>query len=215
MLDRNIKAEPPPVYGLILAAGLSRRFPPNKLLMEMGGVPVLERVAEAVTASSAAATVAVTGHHADRIGTVLERFLCLPVFNPDYARGMGYSVARGVEFIGEKFAPPPAAGVLLCLGDEPLITTPLIDRVIAAYGLSAGSIVMPARRGRRGHPAVFPFGLISRSLDVVRERGAREVIRLHPEKVRELEVPERVVAADIDTPEDYRRVLSEFRKKNE
>ncbi len=202
----------PPVYGLIPAAGLSRRFPPHKLLMDLGGKTVLERVAGAVAASGVTAAVFVVGHRRERVEEVLRGFPGLIVFNPDYERGMGYSVARGVERIGSVFSPGDDAGVLLCPADESLITAALIDRVIAAYRESAGAVVIPVLAAgaggksgrRRGHPAVFPFGLLSRSLPAVRERGAREVIRTYPDRVREIEVA--AVGFDIDTPDDYRKV---------
>lgn len=221
-----------PVYGLLLAAGLSRRLPPNKLLLELSGKTFLARVAGAAVSSGLAATVAVLGHDSAKTGEVLKGFPCRTVFNPDYRRGMGYSVVCGVEYIRREFSPPPAAGVLLCLGDEPLITAALINRVIAAYRSTAGSIVIPVfspaekkenvaertakteragmrtgTRFHRGHPSVFPLGLISSALGPVRARGARELIRLHPERVREIEVPAAVAAGfDVDTPGDYLRI---------
>jgi len=192
----------------VLAAGLSRRFPPNKLLMPLGEKTVLGRVLEAVTDSRIASTVVVVGHDADRVRSLLKDYPCISVFNPDYQKGMGYSVARGVEYIGEKFRPLSASAVLLCLGDEPFLSSGLIDSVIAASDPREGKIVIPLYRGRRGHPAVFPFCLLKKSLDLIRKKGAREVIRLHPDKVKELEIDSEAVVSDIDTRQDYRRHLA-------
>ncbi|MEE9276320.1 MAG: NTP transferase domain-containing protein, partial [bacterium] len=46
-------ATPPHVSAILLAAGLSRRLGRNKLLLRVGGEPVVRRAAEALTGSRA------------------------------------------------------------------------------------------------------------------------------------------------------------------
>ncbi len=53
---------------IVLAAGLSRRMgPANKLLLDVGGVPLVRRSVEIVLAHPFAEVVVVTGHESSRV----------------------------------------------------------------------------------------------------------------------------------------------------
>jgi len=66
-----------------------------------------------------------------------------------------------------------------------------------------GSITVPRREGMRGNPVVFSEG-ITGSLNL----GCRKLIDDHPEEVYAYEPAHDRFFLDLDTPEDYARLLA-------
>ena len=131
---------PPPmtVGALILAAGRSSRMGnENKLLADMGGMPMVARVARAALVSRARPVAVVTGHGADNVRAALANLAVEFVHNPDYARGMSTSLKAGIEALRKT----GVAGALVLLGDMPRITATTIDSLVAAFEASGGRTV--------------------------------------------------------------------------
>lgn len=198
---------PRSVYAVVLAAGESRRCRPrNKLFLPWKGSTILEAVVSAVMASPAAGTAVVTGHQADRVAALLEKYPCPTVFNPDYRSGMGSSLVAGLDYWQSRNGLSPEAGFLIVLGDQPFISPGIIGRVIAAYRDSAAEIVVPVFRGRRGHPPIFHRSLAGEIREVAGRYGARELLRRHPDKILPVDVGTGDILEDIDTLRNYRRL---------
>ena len=191
------------VHAILLAAGESRRCPPNKLLLPWGDSTVIESAVDGLIASRAASVSVVLGHEAETLRARLAGRRCRILPNPDYRQGMGSSLARGVSALLEPGVLGPDDGIMICLGDEPFIPTALIDRLIGEFAASGAGIVLPVHAGRRGHPTVFHRRFALDLLAAARSGGAREVIRSHPGETREVETAAEEILLDIDTPEDY------------
>ncbi len=155
------KRERPPgprIGAVLLAAGQSRRMGgPNKLLAEIPGsspgtgVPMVARVAQRLLASHARPIIAVLGNRADEIDAVLGRLPVERVRNPDFAEGLSTSLKCGLAAL-----PGDLDGVLVCLGDMPLISGRHLDRLIAAFNpLEGRAIIVPTRHGKRGNPVLW------------------------------------------------------------
>ncbi len=187
--------------GILLAAGLSRRMGTQKLLLPFGGATVIEHIVDQLLASLLESVHVVAGRDADRIaGRLGERPVAL-VRNPDTGAEMLSSVRCGLRAL------PPCEGVLVALGDQPSITTELIDDLVAAFDASGKGIVMPTHKGRRGHPIVFSMDYRDEVLTRFDEVGLRGLPHAHPDDVLEVEVATSAVLADVDDPDDYRREL--------
>ena len=138
------RAEPEPEKGrriaaVILAAGRSTRMGgPNKLLAEIGGRPLVRIAAEEALASRARPVIVVTGHQRDKVEAALEGLDVRHVHNPDFAEGLSTSVKTGLAAV-----PEDVDGAIVCLGDMPQVTAPLIDKLIAR-------VRSRARRADRG-----------------------------------------------------------------
>ncbi len=114
------------------------------------------------------------------------------------------SVNAGVAALAE-----PAAGVLIALADQPLLSSADIDFLIDAFLVEPGAIIVPYCGGERGNPVVLPLRFreeLSRGgLNV----GCRQLIDRHPDKVRPIEAPNDHFVRDVDTPERYRALLAD------
>ena len=188
----------PRIGALLLAAGQSRRMAgPNKLLAEIEGVPMVARVAQRLLASRARPIVAVLGNRADEIDAALGRLPIERVRNPDFADGLSTSLRRGLAAL-----PEDLAGVVVCLGDMPLISGRHLDRLIAAFNpLEGRAIIVPTRRGKRGNPVLWARRFFPEMAQISGDVGARHLIGEHAELVAEIEMDDDAILVDIDTPE--------------
>lgn len=188
----------PHVAALILAAGQSRRMgPQNKLLVEIDGIPMVRRVAEAVLASTARPVLAVLGHQASRVQAALAGLDVAVVENPDYASGLSSSLRRGIQALPEE-----VDGVAVCLGDMPRVSPKEIDRLIAGFDPTAGrALCVPTYEGKRGNPVVIARRFFAEIQDIAGDVGARQLMGAYPDLTHEVAMPADGVLVDIDTPQ--------------
>jgi molybdenum cofactor cytidylyltransferase len=186
------------VAAIILAAGRSTRMGgPNKLLAELGGKTLVRIVAEQALASKAAEVIVVTGYQAEQVEKALQGLKVKFVRNPDFAGGLASSVKAGVAAV-----PDNADGAVVCLGDMPLISANLIDRLIEAFAPDRGNlIVVPVSDSRRGNPVLWSRRFFNELMTLDGDIGARHLIAKHSEAVAEVPVEGHGAFLDIDTPQ--------------
>jgi molybdenum cofactor cytidylyltransferase len=193
------------VAGLVLAAGASLRHPdPFKLLLPFGPETIVGSSVRAALAAGLDPLVVVLGHRAAEVQQAVDAEDALFVENPRYAEGVGTSLAAGVRRLVED---ETVEGLAILLADEPGVSPAVIGSVVEAWRRSAAALLRAVYRDRPGHPILVHrsvFGLLERAegdeglAGVLRKEG----LRFHPVHV-DLSAP-----VDIDTPEDYARVVS-------
>ncbi len=192
--------KPPPgprIAALLLAAGKSSRMGSNKMLEEIDGRPMVARTAQRLLSSHARPVIAVLGNMADEVDAALGKLPVERVLNADFADGLSTSVKCGIAAL-----PPDIDGVIICLGDMPLITGRDIDKLIAAFNpLEGRAIVVPVRRGKRGNPILWASRFLPEMASLSGDVGARHLITEHAELVTEVEMDSDGVLVDIDTPD--------------
>ena len=124
------------------------------------------------------------------------------VKNPYYKRGMSTSIRRGLQAID-----PSSQGILIALGDQPLIKTRTINALIHAFVQRRGTIVVPSFRGKQGHPVIFHRRYLKELLKLKGDVGGRSIIEKHPEEVWLVSIKSEGVTKDIDTWKDYHKEL--------
>lgn len=186
------------VAAIILAAGRSTRMGgPNKLLAELGGKTLVRIVTEQALASKASGVVVVTGHQAAQVEQALSGLNVRFVRNPDFAEGLASSVKSGIAAV-----PQNADGAVVCLGDMPLISADLIDRLIETFAPDRGSLIaVPVSDGRRGNPVLWSRRFFNELMTLDGDIGARHLIAKHSEAVAEVPVEGHGAFLDIDTPQ--------------
>ncbi len=192
------QAREPKIAALLLAAGSSRRMgKENKLLTNIDGTTMVARVAAQITASKAESTIVVTGHEADTVKTALEDMATSFVHNPDYLSGLSTSLKTGLKAL-----PDNIDGVIVCLGDMPLLKAEHIDQLIQAFDPIEGrSICVPIHGRKRGNPVLWGRQYIAEILAVTGDIGARHLLEEHADQVFEVSVDADGVLFDVDTPE--------------
>jgi molybdenum cofactor cytidylyltransferase len=187
------------VAAIVLAAGRSRRMAPlNKLLVaDTQGTPMVARVVDNVLASHARPVIVVTGHERDRVEEALAGRPVHVAHAEDYAEGLSASLKAGIAAL-----PPEAEGVLVCLGDMPLVSGAMLDRLIAAFDPEEGrAIVMPTFRGKQGNPMLWAREFLPEILGISGDVGARHLVGRHGDRMVEVEMADDAVLRDFDTTE--------------
>ena len=80
-----------------------------------------------------------------------------------------------------------------------------IDAVASAFRRGAGPVVQGSYRGVPGHPVLFARRLWPELLAVEGDRGARDVLKAHPDWVTWVDL-DADAPPDLDTIEDYERL---------
>ena len=189
----------PEVSTILLAAGLSTRMgQQNKLLLPVGGVPMIAHLVSVYREATDGAVLVVTGHETDAVEAALKDSGARTVFNHDFARGQASSVVTGLK------AAEDADMLFIGLGDQPLLTPEDLRGLIAAHkAADPRKISIPQYSGARGNPILVPASLRPRLLDDPKRPGCRQFTRAHADQVQFLNLSARGYLADVDTPSDY------------
>lgn len=193
-----------PVAALVLAAGLSRRMGPvNKLLAgDAAGRPMIARTVDHVLASRAEPVIVVTGHERERVEAALAGRPVRFVHAPDHAEGLSASLRAGLGAVPEE-----CEGVLVCLGDMPLVGPGTLDRILDGFDPAAGrSVVQPVHEGQPGNPVLWGREFFAEIGALCGDRGARGLLARHAARLAAVPVTEDSVLRDFDTPEALARL---------
>ncbi len=192
------------VAALVLAAGRSRRMAPlNKLLVtDNNGVPMIARVVDNVLASHARPVIVVTGHERERIEEAMANRPVLIAHADGYAEGLSSSLKAGLAAL-----PPDVEGVIICLGDMPLVSSAMIDRLLAAFDPEEGrAIIMPTFRGKQGNPMLWAKEFLPAMASLSGDVGARHLSAKHADRMVEVEMADDAVLRDFDTTDALKAV---------
>ena len=199
----------PTIAAVVLAAGRSRRMAPhNKLLItDKTGKPMIARVVDNVLSSGARPVMVVLGHMAEAVEAALGGRPVRFVHAQDYAEGLSASLKAGIAAV-----PSGCAAAVVCLGDMPLVTGRMIDRLLAAYDPTEGRrIVLPTFHGKQGNPMLWDRGFFSEILGISGDSGARFLVGKHLEAVAEVEMADDAVLRDFDTTESLATLPARLR----
>jgi len=186
---------------IILAAGQATRMggpDRHKLLASLHDEPLVRRVARQALASTASTVTVVTGCRHDAIEAALAGLNISVLHNPDYAEGMGRSLAAGMcaPGIGE------ADGILVMLADMPDITDGHLNILLDAFRACAGgSVLRASSAGVPGHPVILPRTLHGTLWNLRGDVGARDAIADSSLPVTLVEIGSAALQ-DIDTLDD-------------
>ena len=190
------------IAAIVLAAGQSRRMGANKLTLMLEGKPVVRHVVEAISASRLSTRIVVLGHEAEQVREALAQSGASFVVNGDFGGGLSTSLKAGLAALA-----PDVDGAMVFLGDMPDIDPILIDRMIEAFdpGRMRG-IIVPKRKGRRGHPVLWGRGFFPLlQLETQGDSGAKHLIDQYEDWVVGIEADDDGVLVDLDTPEAFRQ----------
>ncbi|HEV2527689.1 MAG TPA: nucleotidyltransferase family protein [Thermomicrobiales bacterium] len=194
------------IRAVVLAAGSSSRLGRPKQLLELGGEPLLNHVLRTAGMSRVDGTILVLGHATEPIAGQVGDFGQITVTNPDYASGQSSSLRAGVAAL-----PATTGAALILLGDQPLVTAALIDRMVETWQATGRTdAIIQARYGDIPAPPV----VIGRDLFAQIERlegdtGARDLIRANRDRVIAVATGE-PEPFDVDTDEDYQRLRRQW-----
>jgi molybdenum cofactor cytidylyltransferase len=184
---------------ILLAAGRSQRMGVKKQLLPIQGRPAIVRCLESLRDAQAAGIVLVVNPEAGDIVDAAKDFPIRVAVNEMPESDMAASVKTGLACIDRN-----ATGVLVCLCDHPLVRPATLEALVSAHARMPDAIIIPVYHGRKGHPTLFPRPLLE---EIATRATLRDVIGHHHSSISFIDVDDEGVILDMDTPEDYRRIL--------
>jgi CTP:molybdopterin cytidylyltransferase MocA len=194
------------IAGIVLAAGRSRRMGEPKALLALRGETFLARTVAALRDGGCGDVVVVCGpasnETARRIARDAEVLGARVAVNEAVDSEQADSLRAGLLAL----SPAATAAVVLPV-DVPAVGAAAVRAVIDAFRARGAPIVRAAHGGRNGHPVLFARAVFAELLADDLPEGARTVIHRHGSAVESVEVASDAVLTDVDTPEDYRRLV--------
>jgi len=198
MVQRN-------VVGVILAAGLSGRMKSFKPLVKYKGKSFLLTITEKLL-HVCNKIIIVSGFKRELVEREVQLFSSdsssqlQVVFNPDFEKGMFTSLKYGVRKIEKE------AWTLYHFVDQPDLPLEFYVRFVAQID-GASNWIQPIHKGRKGHPILFDSKVREEILhaddfSTLKDISSKRTIK---KKLWETSYPQ--IFSDIDTREDYERLL--------
>ncbi|MGC8829472.1 MAG: nucleotidyltransferase family protein [Verrucomicrobiia bacterium] len=196
---------------LILAAGLSTRMGENKLLLKWAGSTIIGHIVNQWRLLGVGQIAIVINDKTDSIIEELKRMnfdFSNIIVNPTPENGMFSSIKRAALWNGWK---NNINKIVIVLGDQPHIKTDILTTLLKFSEANEGCICQPSIGEKRAHPIVIPTNLF-RTINDFSGETLKEFIHKTDAPVRLFQTNETNLLLDIDTPEDYQKIISEFDK---
>ena len=174
----------------------------TKQLLSYRGKPLLQHTIDAATGSMLSGVILVLGHEAEIIRENIKLNGAETVQNPHYRSGQSSSLKVGLSAVSDT-----CDAVLFMLGDQPLINSDIIDRLIQHYLKTGSALIIPRYVGKRGNPVLIDRSLFKELEELSGDTGGRELFKRHQNEIEYLDEQTAAILTDIDTPEDYQRLL--------
>ncbi len=197
---------------IILAAGSSSRLGKPKQLLQFQNQTLINGAVKAALAIRPEAVIVVSGFLHQELVTELETLPVIISHNKNWSEGMGSSIEEGMKAVNQLESLGEIEAVLFLLSDQPLITEEHLQKLITQFYIDKRStIIATGYAETQGVPAIFDKSLFPVLQNLPGNKGAQWLFKTYSEQVSV--VPFEGAAIDIDTQEDYDRLLKLSEKK--
>jgi len=195
-------------FALIPAAGKSTRMGRPKLALPLGKRTVLECTVAALRNAGVEDILVVLNPDGAELAALAEkvgsRVLQLTEETPD----MQATVLHGLAWLEDHFSPQPEDSWLLLPADHPALNPQVICELLRARtARPEHSIFIPTHAGRRGHPTLIGWQHTAELRAWPAGLGLNRFLRQQTAATCEWPVDSADILFDLDTPEDYQRLL--------
>ncbi len=196
--------------GVVLAAGRSARMGSPKALLDFRGLPFAVRILEALEALEVKTRVVVVGPDAPRVRPALAGHDCMIVENLDVEAGPIASLRAALRAL----QPLQPSAVLVWPVDLPHVRVATVERLLETHRRTGALVVVPTFAERRGHPVIWGAAVFEELLasEAATTEGARAVLHEHAAELVSVAVDDPAVIDEVNTPEDYERLVREWNR---
>jgi CTP:molybdopterin cytidylyltransferase MocA len=191
----------PRFAAVVLAAGLSSRMKGFKPLLPLGKATITDHIISTFKSVNVDVILVVGYRRDDVINTIKDKDITV-IFNPDYEKEMFSSIQVGIRELGQRYK-----GFFILPVDIPLVKPSTIQSLMKAAQENPGKIINPTHHEKMGHPPLIPTSLIPVILGWGKGGGLKAVLQAYEKRVISVPVDDKYILVDIDTPDDYRKLL--------
>jgi len=194
---------------IVPAAGVSSRFPWNKLLYGSEKPLITQTLDNILNSALVSRIIVVTGYRFNEIEEAIRRYIDTGkvwiTHNPNYNAGMSSSIKRGLEALRSELG--FLRGIMINPADAAWIHSGIYDYVSIKFLESGKKIAVATYQGRRGHPIIFSASIFN-ELEAISEetRGLKSVVNKYWYDTLLVETGYPGVLLDLDTVLDLNRV---------
>ncbi|MEY8000807.1 molybdenum cofactor cytidylyltransferase [Clostridium sp. Mt-5] len=188
------------INAIIMASGYSSRMGTNKLLLPYKGKPLLEHTIDAIT-NCTFRQIILIAKDAQVINLAEKKGLRIVKNHKAYI-GQSQSIKLGI------INSPSADGYMFFTGDQPMLTSDIINALIECFKIHKHSIIVPRFKLELGSPVIFSKDYINKLLNLTEDTGGKSIINKNIDKVIFLKLKNKYPIFDIDTPDDYKTMLN-------
>ena len=196
------------LVGIVLAGGASTRMgrPKAALRLGPGSVTFLAAAVGALRTGGVPRVVVVAGAHPDAVRGALPpaHHGVRVVTHRGWAEGQLSSLLAGLAAVDG----PLTEAAMVTLVDVPLVQPATVAQLVASWRATRAPIVRPRIGDRHGHPVIFDRAVFGHLRASPPASGARAVVEAFADRIVEVPTTDRGVMRDVDTPEEYRRLLA-------
>ncbi|MBC2703049.1 molybdenum cofactor cytidylyltransferase [Desulfobacula sp.] len=193
------------ISGIILAAGSASRMGKTKQLLPFGENTLLGQVIQNAGESALHEIIVVLGHCAEKIEQAIDLSSTKIIRNTAYSKGQSTSLIKGLENVSSI-----CDAAIFLLGDQPLVTAAIINKLIDAFETSNAPIVIPYCNGKRGNPVIIARPLFHRLKSLSADTGARALFDEFKRSILKVSIPDEAILVDVDTIDDYEKLKKNF-----
>ncbi|MFB0920149.1 MAG: nucleotidyltransferase family protein [Oscillospiraceae bacterium] len=189
---------------VFMASGFGRRFGSNKLLYPLDGKPLFTYALSSLAAAidelknDFIVKLAVVSQYAE-ILSAAEQYEAVAVYNPNSEKGITASIKLGIENL------PEFDNYAFFVADQPYLKTDSTIDFIRRFFMSEKPIGCVSDGSVSGNPVIFNRVYLPELMALEGDKGGKQLITRHPEKVFYYEVNPRELF-DLDRPEDFSSV---------
>lgn len=184
---------------LILAAGRSSRMKRCKLCIKVNGQSLIRRTVTEAIELKDHKVIVVTGAWKELIETELQGLNYTQVFNPNWAKGMGNSIACGIRYINENLA---SEYTIISVADQVFIKSEIFKKLIIENRKKRNSIIYSSYEKGSGPPSLFPNKYYEKLLSLDGDIGAKSIVQ--QSETQSIKFQKGNI--DLDSPEDIQKL---------
>ncbi len=199
------------IVGVILAAGRSARMKRgNKLLLDYGGHTVIEQTFFNLLHSHVESLLVITGYEKARLEAIFQPHKTERVklvHNENWTVGRGSSIRCAVKSVQAD-----TEAILFMPGDKPTVDSNLINRAIEQFERTRPPVLYVRSLLGRGHPIIFDRSLFGELTNLEGDIVGEALVKKYKE--RTVELFDDRIQPDLDTDEDYEKLLKDPARYN-
>ena len=194
------------VGAVITAAGRSSRMGVFKPMLKIGSFTAAEHVIRNFRAAGIEDIALVTGNNAEELEKSLEHLNVVFLRNEMYKNNEMFDSVK----IGFNYLKDTCDKIFLSPVDVPLFTSGTIKLLMACKS----NVGIPVYKKEKGHPVILDSYAVKKILMYSGSGGLRDAMANLSLTIEHIETEDQGVLFDMDTPEDYGKIVQLYDRQN-